>query len=353
MMCASNLSGLGKAMQAYANDYNEQIPTANKWCDLLIKYADISPRQFLCAATDTHIDESSYAMNKAAAGKRLIELPNDLVLLFETDFGKTDEGRTARTSSREFFADINDVHTANTEVYKDRWNQVGGPELLSIAHHKEGCLILYADGHVSFEMTRDLDQLRWVIDDSNFVFPAAVLKQTVESYSHRISWLYLGFGLIIAALGTITFFYRKGLRWWLVLTIVILATGPGALFGAVAENIYQSKQFTGLGVWGGAGLGVIFAFAFVPFVISTTQKYGVKQITMYMAAVGMITGILCSTVLHLMLMIAHAQTFPYGIIIGVPFGIMSGAILGYIAGVLLKKKINFATEIAEDTEKKL
>ena len=47
-------------------------------------------------------------------------------------------------------------------VYKDRWNQVGGPEILTTDNHKgEGANILFNDGHVDFVKQKDFDKLNW------------------------------------------------------------------------------------------------------------------------------------------------------------------------------------------------
>ena len=46
-VCAANLSGLSQAMMIYEIDYGG-YPTPEKWCDLLIKYADAGENIFIC-----------------------------------------------------------------------------------------------------------------------------------------------------------------------------------------------------------------------------------------------------------------------------------------------------------------
>ncbi len=46
--CGTNLKGLSTAMLVYANDYDDKAPTADEWCDLLMRYADVSPKSFKC-----------------------------------------------------------------------------------------------------------------------------------------------------------------------------------------------------------------------------------------------------------------------------------------------------------------
>jgi len=126
MTCATNLSGLGKAMLIYANDYDDMFPTPSEWCDLLIEYTEVTTKSFLCKGAPE--GPCNYAMNENVA-KLGISAPPDMVLLFETEPG---------------------------------WNQVGGPEMLTTDNHQgEGCNVLFVDGHVEFVKANQLHKLRW------------------------------------------------------------------------------------------------------------------------------------------------------------------------------------------------
>ncbi len=126
MVCAENLSGLGKAMLLYAGDNDEMFPTPENWCDLLIEYEGCSQKMFLCKGDKE--GPSSYAMNQNVS-ELGADAPPDMVLLFES---------------------------------KPGWNQSGGPELLTMENHQgEGCNILFCDGHVKFVLSEDIDELRW------------------------------------------------------------------------------------------------------------------------------------------------------------------------------------------------
>lgn len=126
MVCGTNLSRLGKAMLIYANDYDDKYPTADKWCDLLIEYAEVTEKQFRCPGNRE--ERCSYAMNPNCGSNS----PNDVVLLFETKGG---------------------------------WNQFGGPELLTTENHKgEGCNILFNDIHVEFVKPEEIGKLKWEED---------------------------------------------------------------------------------------------------------------------------------------------------------------------------------------------
>ncbi len=128
-VCATNMSGLGKAMFIYADDNNNTLPIPSQWCDLLIENADVSEKSFLCAGV--HEGPCNYAMNENI--ENIDEnTPPDIVLLFETSPG---------------------------------WNQVGGPEILTIENHNgEGCNVLFADGYVEFVKKKDVNNIKWTTE---------------------------------------------------------------------------------------------------------------------------------------------------------------------------------------------
>ena len=51
---------------------------------------------------------------------------------------------------------------------KGGWNQVGGPEILTIEnHHREGCNVLFNDSHVEFVRADEISELRWINSENN------------------------------------------------------------------------------------------------------------------------------------------------------------------------------------------
>ena len=126
--CAENLTGLGKSMLIYASGYDDKYPTADKWCDLLVKYAEVTEKEFVCPSAGE--GRCHYAINPNAS---VVTSPH-MVVLFETERG---------------------------------WNQFGGPELLTMENHKgEGCNILFNGLHVEFVKPEALGELKWEVEES-------------------------------------------------------------------------------------------------------------------------------------------------------------------------------------------
>ena len=200
LICGTNLSGIGKAMLIYSNDYEDEFPRAggrdSKWNGpvqwmaedrytayglnvangsggqatisssfyLLVKYAEMTPKSFICKA-DSGITE--FKPSEYGAGNR------ELIDLW--DFG--DEpvnhcsysyhmpyGLYALTTSSEpgmaVAADRNPWITNDASEGKDadvfaQFNPDGGKEFVNfgnaVAHQEEGQNVLFMDAHVSFE----------------------------------------------------------------------------------------------------------------------------------------------------------------------------------------------------------
>ena len=173
VMCATNVSALGKAIYMYTSDYDGQYPQADKWCDLLVMNYEVKLECLVCKGSDAKIGESSYALNKNIAGKNSLEIPEDMVILFETNFGKDPLGRDGTLGDRDWYKSLSSLsdrsdlkkHKHSEKVYKLRWNQFGGSELLTTDNHKgEGCNVLFNDLHVEFIKTERLGELKWDVE---------------------------------------------------------------------------------------------------------------------------------------------------------------------------------------------
>ena len=131
--CMARLKSLEVSFKLYADDFDGSLPSVESWCDALRKY--MLPKNLICPGSNAKENQSSYAMNEYLDGKKLAELPPDLVLLFES---------------------------------KPGWNMAGGAEILTIEHHEgEGCNVLFADGHIEFIGSDRISELKWIIRENN------------------------------------------------------------------------------------------------------------------------------------------------------------------------------------------
>ena len=48
IVCASNLRQLWVSVMIYSNENAEKYPAADKWCDLLVEYVEVTEKQFVC-----------------------------------------------------------------------------------------------------------------------------------------------------------------------------------------------------------------------------------------------------------------------------------------------------------------
>ncbi len=198
MVCGTNLSGIGKAMLIYANDYDDELPrsggrnsvwntvipawdAANRFTAyglsadgsggkgsisscfyLLVKYAEVTPKSFICKgdAGTTEFKPSDYN----AGGKELIDL---------WDFGPEPRkhcsysyhqpfGLYALTTASEpglaVAADRNpwiESPAGDARQFPGRYSPTGGREAVkagnAMQHQEDGQNVLFLDNHVSFE----------------------------------------------------------------------------------------------------------------------------------------------------------------------------------------------------------
>jgi len=196
MVCGTNLSGIGKAMLIYSNDYDDELPRAggrnSVWGQtlnwqavdrfgayglsangsggqasipasfyLLVKYAEVTPKSFVCKSDSGTTEFKPAEYN--AGDRELIDF---------WDFGPEPDkhcsysyhmpyGLYALTTSSEpgmaVAADRNPWLKSPAAEPKDRtgFKPDGGKEAVNIAnalpHQEDGQNVLFMDSHVSFE----------------------------------------------------------------------------------------------------------------------------------------------------------------------------------------------------------
>jgi len=164
--CQNDIRILGYALEYYAQEHDGKLPEADKWCDILVFDMDAALGNFICTSLDTWDGESSYALNKYVVMKQWSQIPEDMVLLFETDYGMTDSDRDTKLKTRLFFEKFGPASfDGEQQVYKVRWNQVGGPELFSESHPNKGGAVLLKSGRVQFVKKKEIGNLKWKDED--------------------------------------------------------------------------------------------------------------------------------------------------------------------------------------------
>lgn len=168
IVCGTNFKGLGTMIAIYASDHGGAVSGGSNWCDILIMEVDGDPGIFKCKGSGAVYGESSYAINKNALGKKLSELPADMVLVFETSLGRKDIERTDEVRNRPSFnkyPETSKIFSGKEKVYLNRWNQVGGAEDLTVDNHEgRGCNVLFGDGTVDWIKAEDIGKLRWTVE---------------------------------------------------------------------------------------------------------------------------------------------------------------------------------------------
>jgi prepilin-type processing-associated H-X9-DG protein len=197
MVCGTNLAGIGKAMQIYANDYNGAYPRSGgkdsiwKWritdwqannrfgafnispdgsggtanitssFYLLVKYCEVTPKSFICKS-DTGAKEFN-PVNTAADDKELIDFwdfgfkpSTHCSYSYHMPFSQY-ALKTESDPGMAVAADRNPWQNSPSYTAKTMgfFNPDGGREAVkagnAIAHQEDGQNVLFMDGHVGFE----------------------------------------------------------------------------------------------------------------------------------------------------------------------------------------------------------
>ncbi len=124
--CVNNMKQLGLGMIMYADAHNDQLPVAAAWSDSVSNFVS-STNVFHCPADSR--PGCSYAFNQKLDQHNIKQINPRTVLVFESTAG---------------------------------WNSSGGPEIMEKNRHgRDGCNIVFADGHVQRVRNTELAALRW------------------------------------------------------------------------------------------------------------------------------------------------------------------------------------------------
>lgn len=358
-VCRTNIKGLSVAIAVYANEFNDQLPTPDKWCDLLITKTDISPKSFICRSRDDIEGESSYALNKHIAQMKLSQIPSDVVLLFETTAGKSNSERDYSLKDRTFVKEMpREFRYKGSEmVHKDRFNQAAGPETLAFKSHQvnsdRGCNVVLAGGSSHFMEIEDLPELRWDVENK-VKFPTHLyeISPVLAIYPRRpiLLLIFIAFGIascLCAFYILKKFHFSKYLKFAVVLAIP--SAFAGYLFGELGEAMcYFDRTVGGTGSAAGAFFGILTALCYASILADTRHLIKEKRLfNSYATYTGIAAGMICSTLTHTAIIIANYPTQLIGLVSGQIFGIITGAILGAICGRCLGR--SFYNKLEQST----
>jgi len=128
-VCMGHLRQLGLALIMYANDNDERLPAPDRWADALTNNLVSGAETFRCPITRAGDRPYYYFFNRHTAG---------------TDWQR-------------------DHETVLLVDGAQLWNAtIAGPGEIMSWPHRQGCNVLFADGHVQFVRRERLASLHWI-----------------------------------------------------------------------------------------------------------------------------------------------------------------------------------------------
>ncbi len=276
----------------YAEKNNGQWPEASKWCD--IAYEGNNNRVY---------KECDFSLNSYAvpAGNKM---PGNMVLLFQSRTG---------------------------------WNQTGGQELLVENPHRGYICVLFGDGHAELVKIKDVPYLRWKLEDDGII---PVIDKTIP-YTVVIGILSL------AAIGFLVSQRRYLVKhWFFAILLGVASSGIGYLFGFVSEVLYATSEKVNLIGWQvGIIAGFVVGICFVVW-LSRIRNRTEPQISIVGSGTlaGAVAGILCSSIVHLLLLIHHEESNPANLLAGMSFGVWAGLVLSWVSCAIFDYKYKIKAE---------
>jgi len=113
---------LAEAITKYSQANDGYLPAADRWCDLLMEQDENLSRDNF---KHPEIQGSSVAFNKNLDGLRLVDIPDDVVLLFEAKGGWNLIGGEELLNKANPNRNFVDVLLVNREI-KTYWVKCGG-----------------------------------------------------------------------------------------------------------------------------------------------------------------------------------------------------------------------------------
>lgn len=282
---------------------NGHVPGHEKWCDEIGAEKD---RSWRVTYTKAKQPQLHWSMNKHVVGLDK-DIPDDMVLLFESAPG---------------------------------WNQVGGIEQAK-GMSRMDVQIIFGNGDTKRILIKNIDRLRWQAN------------QKANLYNPKPFYIVLSTTLIITALTVMTFF-RKSLRrhWKLTIAITVAASIICFFLGAFSTNLYRSNNRDYVNyLYLFAVPGLLSGICFVP-VLGKLRTKPLDEVGFMTRSIfyGAVTGAICSTIVHMYIMIYCQDPNILKPIAGTGFGIIAGMMLGGITAFIMQRNYKKQTCCNLNTE---
>jgi len=183
-VCMVNLRGIYIAAELYSQENKGYLPEAKKWGRAVANIAE-EKDVFFCPAdkqaTMDGISLSSYAMNTEAGGKRMAELPEDMVLFFCAEIEESKAQQFKQENQKEIF----EVKDRYSESDRKILTLYGGPELVSFRHmiYSDVVSCVMAGGYAC---QGNPAKMRWYTDQ-NKEMPRNIKGRINESYDKHLT----------------------------------------------------------------------------------------------------------------------------------------------------------------------
>lgn len=280
---------LGEAMLEYAESTGKW-PDADQWCDEI----DIEEIMLWSLIYKDDQPQCNFSMNKDAIGLAGT-MPDDMVLLFESEYG---------------------------------WNNSGGVEIAK-ARVPGIIQVVFGNGDVKAIPENSIHQLRWKVNQ----------KTSLLTYNPEPVYTITLIAISVVLLGIIVAFRVQLRRYWILTVCIAVGTaGVSFILGGLSAILYYSGTSGSPDILFLTIPGFLLGVAFVPVLgkICTRLNKGQGFIGLSVLA-GAVTGIIGSTIVHVLMMIFYQDSSVLKPLGGAGFGIIAGMVLGFISGVFVRR----------------
>lgn len=275
---------LGRDLDDFKKE-NGKMPDAEKWCDVL---SESSESSWYLQGPKEEKSSCRMALNENILNLKG-DIPGDMIVAFQS---------------------------------KPGWNQTGGLELIETTTDRFAALL--GDGNVKVFRIKDAPFLRWKLEDSGVIpdrEPLLPLK-------------YLTTAIFLLGFAIIGCFYKYLAKYFLLaLLIAVFSAGIAGFLGEAAQFLYLIKD--GAPQYGplyGLLVGFLIALCYISILGRLVENARNKcQVFTRTMLSSVITGVICSSIVHAALMIAYDETTFTNMQIGAGFGVVAGVLLGIIS----------------------